>query len=88
MRILISVLPIANFGKYKEAIEANKQAIRIDHDHVAAHYSLADSYAKLGMYKKAIEAYKQAIRINPDDEFALVNLGYTFIKAGMYKEAD
>ena len=38
----------ANLGKYKEAIEAYKQAIRIDPDYALAHYNLGDVYLSSG----------------------------------------
>jgi tetratricopeptide (TPR) repeat protein len=50
----------------KEAIEAFKQAIKINPDYAKTHHNLGVIYLKLGMNKEALEAYKQAIRINPD----------------------
>ena len=47
---------------YKEAIEAYKQAIRINPDDAKAHSNLGNAYDSSGMNKEAIEAYKQAIR--------------------------
>ena len=55
-----------NLGRYQDAIESCKQAIRIKPDYAEAHYNLGVAYANLGRYQDAIEAYKQAIRIKPD----------------------
>ena len=71
---------------YKDAIEAYKQAIRIDPDYADTHNNLGAAYGNSGMYKDAIEAYKQAIRINPDFAMAHINLGYAYGNLGMYKE--
>ncbi|MFZ3137817.1 MAG: tetratricopeptide repeat protein [Thermodesulfovibrionales bacterium] len=77
----------SNSGRYKEAIEAFKQVIRINPDYAEAHYNLGVTYGKSGMDKEAIEAYKQAIRIDPDFANAHVNLGNAYVKIGMPKEA-
>jgi tetratricopeptide (TPR) repeat protein len=53
-------------GRYTEAIEAFKQAIRINPDYADAYFNLGVVYVKLGRYTEAIETFKQAIRINPD----------------------
>ena len=74
-------------GKHQEAIEAFKQAIRINPDYAEIHYNLGVAHGKSGMYKEAIEAYKQAIRINPDYSDAHTNLGVSYGRKGMYKEA-
>ncbi len=49
-----------DLGKYEEAIESYKQAIRIDPDLPQAHYNLGVVYQKSNMYKKAMESYKLA----------------------------
>lgn len=69
-------------GNYTKAIEAFKQAIRINPDCAEAYYNLGVVYDKLGFHKDAIEAYKQAIRINPDDVKAHLGLGLTYILIG------
>ena len=74
-------------GKYEEAIESYKQAIRIDPDDAKGHYNLGNTYFKSGKYKEAIESYKQAIRINPDYANAHYNLGVVYDKLGMYEES-
>ncbi len=80
-------LAYGDLGRYKEAIEAYKQAIRISPDLVEAYNNLGIAYAKSGMYKEAIESHKQAIRINPDYAVAHYSLGLDYDNLGMYKEA-
>jgi len=48
-------------GRYEDAIEDYKQAIRIKPDLAEAHYNLGVAYHSLGRYQDAIEAYQQAI---------------------------
>ena len=50
----------------EEAIEAYKQAVKINPDDADAHYNLGLAYGISGMYKKAIASFKQAIRIDPE----------------------
>jgi len=69
-------------GNYTKAIEAYKQAIRIDPDDASTYVNLGVASGQLGLYKDAIEAIKQAIRIEPDDAETLYNLGVTYILIG------
>jgi tetratricopeptide (TPR) repeat protein len=74
-------------GKYKEAIEACKKAIRIKPDYAIAYEGLGLTYSKLAMHREEIEAFKQAIKIKPDYEEAHYNLGVTYGNLGMNREA-
>jgi len=69
-------------GAYTKAIEAYKQALRIDPDNVDVYYEMAHAYVNLGRYKDAIEVYKQAIRIDPDYIQAHFLLGFTYLMVG------
>ncbi len=62
-----------------EAIEAYKQAIRINPDDVEAHNNLGNAYGNIGMYEEAIAAWKQVIRIDPKNAAVLVNLGNAYV---------
>ena len=68
----------ADNGEYKKAMEAYKQAIRIDPDFLVAHISLGGVYVKLDRLDEAIEAFKQAIRIDPDLAVAHYGLGIAY----------
>ncbi len=69
-------------GAYTKAIEAYKQAIRINPDNAYVHYNLGFTYCRLGFHKDAIEAYKQAIRIDPDYAKAHGGLGVAYLLIG------
>jgi len=50
-------------GRYQDAIDEYKQAIRIKPDYAEVYDNLGDVYGKLGRWQEAIESYKQAVRI-------------------------
>jgi tetratricopeptide (TPR) repeat protein len=66
-------------GDYDRAIEAYKEAIKLDPDDAKAHHVLGVTYhikeenAHYN-YDKAIEAYKEAIKLDPDYVNAHYNL--------------
>jgi tetratricopeptide (TPR) repeat protein len=74
-------------GRYAEAVEACKKAIRINPDYAKAYHSLSFAYYKLGRYEEAIEASIQTIRIKPDYADAYKNLGSAYFQLGRWQEA-
>ena len=52
-----------NLGRYNEAVEAYRQAIRIKPDYAEAYRDLGAAYDNLGRYQEAVEAFKQAVTI-------------------------
>jgi tetratricopeptide (TPR) repeat protein len=74
-------------GRWEEATEAYKQAIRIKPDYADAHNNLGVAYSKLGRSQEAIEAFSQAIKIKTDYAEAHYNLGTTYGKLGRSQEA-
>ena len=52
-------------GKYKEAIDAYKQATIINPGYMPAYFGIGAAYEALNKHQEAIDAYNQAIRINP-----------------------
>ncbi len=74
-------------GKWNDAAEAYKQAIKINPDYAEAHLGLGGAYTGLGKSDDAIGAFKQAIRIKPHDAKTHFILGLAYRDLGMYKEA-
>jgi tetratricopeptide (TPR) repeat protein len=74
-------------GKYQEAIEEYKQAIKIEPDFAEAHNNLGLAYDKSGKYQEAIEEYKQAIKVKPNFPGAHNNMGIAYGESGKYQEA-
>ena len=74
-------------GRFKEAVEAFRQAIKLEPRDAETHYYLGDSYFSLELYKESIKAYRQAIKLKPNYSAAHNNLGMAYLRAGQYKEA-
>jgi tetratricopeptide (TPR) repeat protein len=77
----------AEAGRYREAMEAYKQAISLNPYSAEAHYNLGLAYNGLGMYEEAVEASKLAISLSPYLAEAHYNLGFAYNALGMRKEA-
>lgn len=77
----------ACLGEYAKAIEAYKEAIRINPDNVRAYSKMAVAYANLGQYDQSIEAFKEAIRIDPDYAPVYKNMGVAYANLGEYEKA-
>lgn len=73
-------------GRYQEAIEPYKQAIRIKPD-ADTYNNLCMAYAILERYAEAVASCKEAILLKPDLAEAHNNLGWSYHKLGHYQEA-
>jgi Flp pilus assembly protein TadD len=74
-------------GNYIKAIEAYRQAIRIDSNYADTYNNLGVAYDSLGLYKDGIKAFKQAISIDPNDAVVYYNLGSAYNQLDLYKDA-
>ncbi|MBI4379081.1 MAG: tetratricopeptide repeat protein [Nitrospinae bacterium] len=52
-------------GKYLEAIEEYKKALRLDPDDEAVHYNMGRAYIEADMKSEAISSFKKALQIDP-----------------------
>ncbi len=77
----------SNIGRYQDAVESYKQAIKISPGYADAYYNLGVASGQLGRYQDAIEAYKQAIKLNPDYVKAYINLGVDYSRLSLYQDA-
>ena len=73
--------------RYNDAIEALRQAVRIDPEYVNAWNNLGAAYVELKRYNDAIEASLQAVRIDPENANAWYNLGVAYAFSGNRTEA-
>ncbi len=64
-------------GKWEEAIELLRQAVRIDPKQSWYRYELALSYSRSGQFGKAIPYYNQILSSRPDQKWAHVLKAYT-----------
>lgn len=74
-------------GRYLEAVEAFKQAIKQHPDDWRYHLSLGIAYSFLERRQEAISSYKQAIKINPDEWRIHLSLGIAYNSLKRYEEA-
>ena len=65
-----------------KAIEAYREALRINPEYADAWYNLGGAYSRLNQIDKAITAYREALRINPEYANAWFNLGVTYYIQG------
>lgn len=53
-------------GKYLEAIDEYKKAIRLDYTDEVIHYNMGRAYLEANMKKEAISSFKKALEIDPN----------------------
>ena len=74
-------------GRYKEAVEAFKQAVRLKPDDAEAHTNLGVAYRSLKRFDEAAASFKEAIRLKPDWAVPHIHLGITYLNTDRAKEA-
>ena len=52
-------------GKHEDAIEAFKEALKINPNYIPVYLNLGNAYGNTGRYEKSIAAYKEGIQLNP-----------------------
>jgi tetratricopeptide (TPR) repeat protein len=73
--------------KHEEAIEACRQALRVNPKWPSAHESLASSCAETGRYAEAADALKRAIRIIPTAPHLHASLAEAYVELGDFEAA-
>lgn len=74
-------------GQYKEAIEADLMALKINPYLDEARYDLALSYSKIGLIDEAIKTYGEYLSTNFDNIDAHVDVGHLYYKRGDCQKA-
>lgn len=64
-------------GKYRESIDAARQALRLRPNYAEAYNNMAAAYEELSMWDDAIAAAQQAVRLKPDFTLARNNLAWS-----------
>ena len=74
-------------NQHDRAIDAYREALRIDPEDVNAWYDLGATYSQIDQTDKAIEAYREALRIDPEHSDVWYDLGATYGKLKQYDKA-
>ncbi|MCU1267902.1 MAG: hypothetical protein JWM21_4220 [Acidobacteria bacterium] len=78
---------LAEDGKWPEAIDVYKLAIRLDAAYAPAYGALGDAYLNSGNWEQALINYKEQVRLAPNDAQAQYDLGYAYNTMGRHGEA-
>lgn len=73
-------------NKSEEAINAYREAIRLNSNHALAYNGIGIVYASQNRWTEAITAYQQALKINPNYADALANLAIAFLQNNQQNE--
>lgn len=74
--------------RYREAVEAFKQAINLKPNYIDAYYGLGHSYSDLGRFREAISAYEKIIELDSKDSEAYTRIGQVYAKLRAQTAAD
>ncbi|MCZ7356791.1 MAG: tetratricopeptide repeat protein [Candidatus Methanoperedens sp.] len=74
-------------GRYEDAINELKAALRLNPDYIEVHNNLAVTYDKMGKADDAIRELLEALGLNPGYTEAHSNLGNIYARSGRYDEA-
>ncbi len=74
-------------GRFADAVEPLKQALKLKPDYADAHYNLGVALNSLGRPDEAIESFKRAVALDPDDSESQFDLGEALYAKGKYAEA-
>jgi tetratricopeptide (TPR) repeat protein len=75
-------------GKFAEAVDAQKEALRVDPDAVQAHIKLIALYGRLGQYDRAAAHYRAALDLDRNQADAHYNYGVLRLKEGKRRDAE
>ncbi|NOZ83902.1 MAG: tetratricopeptide repeat protein [Epsilonproteobacteria bacterium] len=74
-------------NNYNEALQAFREAVKINPDHAKAFYGIGNIHMKLARHSEAIEAFKQAISLDSNFKDAHFNLGLSYLALGQKSKA-
>lgn len=78
-----------SIGRYDDAIEAIKEAMRLEPNNAGAHATLARAYwIGKGMVDESIQELEQAIEINPQAGYSYLQLVFLHTLRGNYERAE
>jgi Flp pilus assembly protein TadD len=78
---------LANAGRYDEAVQAYRDAFRLEPYNSYMHFMLANTLRDAGRLEEAVAAYRESRRIAPGDLHVYTNLGDVLSRLGRHQEA-
>ena len=80
-------LAAGRLSDHADALEAYKQAVKIDPDHFMAQFNLGIRYGKLRMNLDAAKCFREALRLKPESPMVHYSLAVTSNLIGEVEEA-
>jgi tetratricopeptide (TPR) repeat protein len=74
-------------GRLEEAVQRYDEALRLDPDHVKAHFGRGNILFKRGDYDGAISSYHEVLKRDPTIAAASYNLGNALFELALYERA-
>jgi tetratricopeptide (TPR) repeat protein len=74
-------------GRFKDAVDAYQQAIKVQVDYVPAYQPLGYSLARLNRHGEATDTFKQVLQYDHDNAEVYNNLAFTLVHTERYPEA-
>ncbi|MDD4913654.1 MAG: tetratricopeptide repeat protein [Methylococcales bacterium] len=74
-------------GKHPQAIEAFREALRLDPQFADAWNNLGETFRDQGNMEEAVRCYREALRIEPGHPRAHYNLGESYCLSGQLKQS-
>jgi arylsulfatase A-like enzyme/Tfp pilus assembly protein PilF len=74
-------------GRYQEALEKLKEAVKTEPNSVPAHYLEGLDYYRLKMFNESVEELQKTVQLSPDYALAFFNLGMAHAHAGQFDAA-
>ncbi len=87
MNFLIKAQEFFSKGRYAEAIETFKKALKEDAQSYDALYGLAGAYLAAKNFEESIATYKDVLKVDPADSRAQFGLGMALRQGGREKDA-
>ena len=77
----------SNLKQHEQAVQAYREALRIQPENVSAWYNLGVAHGKLKQYDQAVPALREALRIQSENASVWYNLGLTYNNLKQYDQA-
>jgi tetratricopeptide (TPR) repeat protein len=82
-------LGVLELGKarYDKAVDAFREAVRLNPSMVAAHRGLGQTFTALGATRNAVACFQEAVRLDPSDAQSFLELGNAYLALRLAREA-